>query len=569
MSSPSLLRHALPLGASCLGITTLLLFTGCSEEPAPPPLKQEGEACQVDKDCEAGLACRAEVCTLLNVPADMGDMGDTGGGDMTPSPDMAMPVAGEDYVVSFLRKMNSGSEKGNTYLYTLDTNSEAVSRVSDDANLCKYNCWLSDDATYMVYIVPKAADTATYDVYATSVDASLKAAGSGSVIVPDAQRVVFLGDSVSFTRSSGDAITAFRLKLGTTQEVAFSDLEVRGNDSQDSWTVGKESGKVVVFSPTLQTLSVRVGALSDKVSAADEAYVIDGSNYQMVSGAYFSNNIPAAISPDGKYLAVLTDSPNNYNLCATNADCDVARGQHCGDKKLCTVRELTVHTFDLEAISELPTAANDGKNCTTDADCSTAHECYIPANTQLDKARCIPRRVVLGLDGQLKQPRVGGSSKPGCEITASRDTQRYTDVNAPLSFGPDNNLYLVAQRDCPELAGENNMPDSDILRISPQGGMVDVVTGNMRQDFDDARCYDAQEQKIDTSDCVIYIQQADLSPGGNELAFLGTNPNTTDVSQVDSKLDVWTVLKNGDDREWLGKGTIFEEARRVSTHKKP
>lgn len=558
--------HTLLPASMLLG--SLFTLSACQEEPEPTPLAKEGEACQVAAECESGLTCRADVCTPLKVTEDMGPGSEMGTGtDMDVVPDMPASVESEEYVISFLRKINTGSEKNNTYLYAVNTKSEEVVRVSDDPNLCRYNCWLSDDLETFVYIQPKAAETTTFDVFATSVNADLTVDGSGTVIVPDAERVLFNGDAVSFMRGDETSKTAYYLKLGTTMEVPLAQLDQRAGDTQDSWAFDLATQRSVVFSPTLQKLSVRVKNIGGAITEENEVYTIDGSNYQMTSGAYFGTNIPSAISPDGRYLAVLTDAPNDYNICSTNAECDEMEGQHCGERGICTVRELTVRTFDLESLAELPNGSEQsGTQCNKDADCSTAHECYIPAPTQLDKARCIPRRVTLGLQGQLQQPRVGTVKKRGCEITVARDISRYTNINAPMTFGPDNMLYVAASRDCPAMVGERNMPDSDIIKINPEGGEISVVTGSAKQDFSADRCYDLTNNKVDITDCVVYIAQAVLSPLGNELALIATQPETQDASLAATKLDVWTVLKDGSEREWLGDGSIFDEARRVTTH---
>lgn len=552
------------------GCATLALMTGCPEPEPEVKLGKEGEACQVAKDCEQGLTCRAQVCTPLNVgdmdmtPGDMtdGDMGPDAGGDMS-----IEPVNEETYLVGFLRQRKTGEEKDQTYMYTVNTGDLSVVRASDDPSLCQYNCWLSSDATTLVYLRPTAAQTVSFDVYAATLDANREVSGQGTVLVEGAQRVSFTGDAVSFSREE----KAYYLELGTTNEVEIATLESNSNTTQDSWSINLESNRSVVFSPTLNKLAIRLGELGTSVGEGDGIYVIDSSNYQMTSGAYFGSSIPSAISPDGRYLAVLTDAPNNYGICDTNAECDAAAGQHCGESGICTVREITIHTFDLQNLSELPNGSEQpGKLCNRDSDCSSAHECYIPADTQLDKARCIPRRIALGLQASLQQPRVtdpGTSAKTGCELTASEELKRYTTINPPLSFDRDNMLYVTAERNClGPIPSERNMPDTDILAINPAGGAVKIVAGNNKQDFDASLCYNEVDQEIDITNCVVYIAQAVLSPGGNEFAVLATHPDLQDPQLVPTKLDVWTILKDGSKREWIGEGSKFDEVRRVSTH---
>lgn len=554
------------------------LLVACNDDPEPEPqLAGEGEACQIDGDCEEGLACRGDVCTSLNV-ADMGENNanngdmDMGGENNSTTNNTAnnSSVSSEEYYISYVIRKGFGEESGQSYLHILNTKDGVSTRVSEQSSHCEYGCWLSDALDYFVYIRPASGGVNAFDVYATSVDDSFVAQGDGSVIAEGVERAQFLGDKISFLRDDGSGKQAYYLDLGATEEKLIGDLEVKGTarDTQDSWIIDEGAGRAVLFSPTLKSLSIRVNDFGTPITADDQIYVIDGSNYQEVGGSYFGTNIPAAFSPDGRYLALLTTAPNNYSACEGNGDCDAAAGQHCGEEKRCTVREVTIRLFDLEALDELPNGDAEGKTCTSDDECSPAHECDIPSDFQLDRARCIPRRVVLGLPNTPKQPRVGATSQEGCDLTAGNDSLVYTNAYAPMRFGPDGNLYLVGARECAGRAGELNIGDTDILRISPLGGVIDVVSGNPGEDFDDGRCYDETEMKIDTTDCIIYIKEAMLSPEGNELAFLGTNPNNTEVAKVSDGLDVWTVLRNGDDREWLGQNGLYDNVVRMRVHPK-
>lgn len=559
------------LESMALSASLLFALTGCSPDPDPEPqLAKEGESCEIDSQCEQGLSCRNQVCIASNIPdmAMEGDM-DSTDTDMDPG-NNTTTFEDEDYVISYLLKKGSGDEKGRRFLWAVDTSSGQKTQVTTTSSHCEIGCWLSTDLSYFVYIRPSSQGVNAFDVYATSVD-NLQAQGDGSVIAESVERVLFKGDMVTYMRDNGAGKMAYYLELGATQEQAIGELTVKGDsrDTQDSWHISSTAGKAVTFSPSLQTLSIRVADIGTSITSANQIHVIDGGNYQETGGSYFGSNIPVAFSPDGRFMALLTTAPNNYNVCSGNGDCDAAKGRHCGENDLCTAREVTVRTFDLEALDEISNGSSDGAECTADSECSPAHECYIPSDFQLDLARCIPRRVVLGLPNTPKQPRVGNvPSREGCELTQEIDGYEYTDVRPPLTFGADGNLYVTAARECGGRPGEINMGDTDILRISPLGGVVDVVTGNMAENFDDGRCYDLTENRIDITDCVIYIDNAVLSPNGQELAFLATNPNVTDVSKASATFDVWSVLANGEEREWLGDSDLFDEVLRIGVHPK-
>lgn len=551
-----------------LACATLIGLVGCSKDPEPEPLAKEGEACAVAADCEDGLLCRGEVCTA---PAAMPDMGDSpdGGEDTDSGPDAnnnTPMVEDEDYLISYLLKVGFGDEKGRTFLHIADTKTLTTKRVSDMSNHCEYGCWLSEDVSTFVYIRPVAGGTSSFDVYSAAVGDDLTVSGDGSVIISAAERVQFNKSTITFMRDDEGAKTAYAYTIGVDTERVIGEATVRGEQTQDSWYVDDVTGKSVLYSPTLQTLSIRVGEVGTAIEEADQVYLLDAANYQEVGGSYFGTNIPSALSSDGRYLALLTTAPNNYASCMSDAECDGERGQHCGEEGRCTVRETAVRLFDLEALDELPNGDAEGKTCTGDADCSPAHECYIPSNIQLDLARCIPRRVILGLPNTPKQPRVGATQRFGCEITANDDGMNYTDVRAPMTFGPDGNLYVVAARECAEFEGETNVGDTDIVRISPMGGVVDVISGNGGADFNDALCYNETERMVDIEQCVVYTKEAVLSPEGNELAFLATNPETTDPDKATVLLDVWTVLSDGSKREWIGKSSAFDEVKRLIVH---
>lgn len=536
----------------------LLLSPACSDEEVKA---KDGEACKVDADCDTSLVCRASVCTSVksnNPNNNNGDMSPDMVVDMTP---MVMP---ERYYISFINRSEFGEDKDKKFLFILDTQDNVVVKASDNDLLCSLSCWPSRDLKSLVYLRRSTKGDGTFDVFIAPIDASLKVQGEGSAAVESAESVNVVGETISFIRTENGIKKGYQLKIGAAQEKLVAELG-SATATPGSIFINDLANKAVVLRPSLQTLELTIADLGATIG--EPTYVIDASNYQEVSGAYFSST-PAAFSPDGKYMALMTRAPNNYDICTVDADCKGV-GQHCGPSAaacaagtcFCTAIENTIHFFDLANLDKL------GQNCSNDAGCGGTHECYIPSTSALDKAACIPRRVVLGLPPTPAQPR--NNPKSGCENTAGDALRPYTSLAAPMSFGADGSLYVVGQRQCAGLSGELNIPDSDILRLKPNSSKFEVVYGNPGKDFDANKCFNAAENKIDVTECITYINSARLSPNGNEITFLATNPNVTDVSKASTSFDVWTVLLDGTMHEWNGGRDLFDRVEAFWVHPRP
>ena len=519
-----------------------------------------GESCDIDGDCKDGLSCRNGACIEQGGGTDDPDAGDTDGGE---DGGFSPVITDEDYLISFIRFSDFGGPPQRN-LFVVDTSNPGGQpvQVNSDPLQCNINCWLTDDVGDFVYMADSTATPGTYDIFVAPVDGSYKA-GTPAKLLEGVDDVRLTGDVIVFSRTNNGTKRAYYRDISGTQDRELGDL---GDQSatQGSAVVSPEANKAVLLLPKLQTLDLSIGELGDPLGQVD--YTFDGRNYQPVSGSFFiSPNLPTAISKDGDLMALLVTSPNNYNRCDTIADCSGV-GQHCGESKRCTVLEVTVHFFDLNNVSNL------NQSCQLDSDCGDVHVCDIPSNLDLDDAVCIPRRVVLGLPDTPLQPRIDGSPKKGCEATTAGGARSYTSASGPLSFDAQGRLYVVARRQdaqrnpCP---GELNVPDSDVLAISPSTGDVEVITGNDNESFDAAACINGADNSVNTTDCVLSIKQAVLSPGGNELALRATNPNVSGEEKADETMDVWSVRADGTNREWLGGSGIFDDVESVRVHAKP
>lgn len=513
------------------------LSAGCSK-PDDPKAK-EGEACTVDADCESGLACRNDVCVARTVTD--GGM-DAGGDGMTEEGDMTIgPVEDEDYFISYILQ----DAEDNTTLWVYNTASGEHTQVSPDGTDCRLGCWLSDDLSTLITAQSNAAQ---FDILTTPLDTTFATSGNTMTIAQSVRRIEVHGNTVTYVKEDGGVNNAYYQNLGGGGETLVGAIG-QANATEGDWYVASESNTGVLYNATLQTLEVKIGELGSELE--ELTYTLNSENYQETSGSYFGGSIPTAFSDDGKLMAMVTQkAPLDYNLCENASEC-LGPGQRCGRFGRCAAIEVAVHFFDLDNLDNL------GEPCSADEACGPVHTCDIPAEDAVDQAVCIPRRVVLGLPGQQMQ-----NGQTGCAITDGNEDYYYTDIRAPISFGADGNLYLTGARAC----GDFNIEDTDILRLSPESSDFQVVWGNEGVNFSPDDCYDPVEEKVDVTNCTVWIERAIVSPGGNELAFIGTNPNVVEPALAETNVDMWTVKRNGEDHAWVGKHGELSVVKDIRVH---
>ena len=512
-----------------------LALSACSKEDEPT-LKNEGESCSLDKDCADGLACRDAVCVIAAV-SDMGT-GD-GGGDASPNNDNNTPVEDEDYIISYVIRDFSSTDT----VWVYDANRGTHTQVTPEGEECQLGCWITDDlSTY----VDARANGPNFDVWAGDIGGDWTVSNR-EIIAANVRRIEVVGNAITFVREEAGDNKAYYQPIGGSERLVGSIGSV--TSTEGDWHLEPEQNLAVVYNATLQTMDVKIGDLDQEVTQL--TYTIDSSNYQETSGSYFGGSIPTAFSRDGSVMALVTQkAPNDYNLCANESEC-TGVGQRCGRFGRCSVIEVAVHFFDLDNLGTL------NQPCSADDSCGGIHTCDIPAETAVDQAVCIPRRVVLGLPGQQMQ-----NGETGCALTSGNDDLFYTDVRAPISFGPDGDLYLTAARACDELDIEHTA----ILRVTPNNGNYAVVYGNDGKDFSPDDCYDPVEEDVDVTNCTVWIQRALVSPQGNELVFVGTNPNVIEPGLAQSNVDVWTVKRDGSDHNWVGEHEELDVVRSIRVH---
>ena len=523
-------------------LVSLMFVFGCPKEDEV--LGGEGDSCTLDTDCLAGLACRNSVCIAR--PG-----GDMGGDDNDADPNVVTtnnnndPIEPEDYVVSYtLRDRNSVDT-----LWLFDTATGEHTRVTPDGEACQLGCWVSEDLQF--YLVARA-NGASFDVLAAPLTAAYAVDGTPMPIATEVRRIEVIGNAITYVREDAGESKAYFQPLDGSGEFLLGTIGAV-NATEGDWHIDRATNRGVLYTATLQTMDVKIGELGTELN--ELTYTIDSSNYQETSGSYFGGSIPTAFSPDGGVMALVTQkAPNDYNLCENASEC-TGVGQRCGRFGRCSAIEVAVHFFDLNRIDGED--GHLGTACSADETCGPIHTCDIPAETAVDQAVCIPRRVVLGLPGQQMQ-----NGQTGCALTSGNDDLFFTDVRPPISFGGDGALYLTAARAC----GELDIEHTALIRLRPESNEITRVISNEGQDFNADDCYDEVEQRVDTANCTIWMQRALASPGGNSIAFIGTNPNVLEPQLAQSNVDLWTVNRDGTDRAWVGGHQELEVVRSINVH---
>jgi hypothetical protein len=241
--------------------------------------------------------------------------------------------------------------------------------------------------------------------------------------------------------------------------------------------------------------------------------------------------------------------PNNYQACQREQEANPYSSQECGETYRCGTQETCVRLEVTVNLIDFDNADNLGTSCSQPGGCGEVHECNIPSPQQVDDARCIPGRVVLGVP---QAPAQNGES--GCQIVSGDDSIDFTSANGPLSWDNENNLYLVGQlnREC---LGDYDIPAGQVVKIDPTADEkgYEIVGGlGAMEELDLNQCYDAETESIDVENCQPHIAHAIVSPGGNEIAFAGTNPNISTPGLGGELLYLWRMLRDDSQRWFTG-----------------
>lgn len=515
----------------------------------------EGESCGTSKDCKSELICRQEVC-IRPGGADAGtdatdaDVVEDGSSTEQPEP--------EDYYISYVLEPGENAP-GELHLYNTADDSDVV--VSPDGMNCSFNCWVSKDLNHFVHA--KDAGGGNLDIYVSELDSELKAKGEGEKLVGPVQDVSVRGNIVTYRKTDGSASNvAFYKPLSGGSEKTIGQIEEGTGD----WFVDPKNDIAVRYSEGNRpvTLDMTIGKASNRDS--DTTYTFDGTNFKGQGGGYFDDNILTATSQNGTYLGlVLSDAPNDYQSCTRESsddpwssdECNSEKAYQCGDDGRCTRLEATVHVIEVAKKDNLGQSCEYGK----DGACGDIHECDAPSDQKASEAVCIPRRTVIGVPTTKQGPE---RTKSGCELVERDDSIHFTETRGPLSFDDDGNAYLVGERDrscirsqfteVPMRKRDNIGPNSYAVKVDPTSGEYELLEGLPSDKlFSPGECYNDKEEKLELREaCTPWIDRVRVSPGGDEVAYTATNPNTSSWARSNDTPYLWHMLSDGSERWFTG-----------------
>jgi len=542
----NLLFHRLPSSALYAGVLLgcLSLAAGCSDDEDPGAAA--GAACTTSKDCQSELVCRDLVCVPIQPGSDAGDTSDedTDGEDT----EQEEKIEAADYFISYLLEDLSAGTK---YLHVRSTADGQDYQLGDAEHACDRGCWLTEDMKYYAWAKLNADPSQGLDLHAVEVvDFALQ--GAGELIESGVSGISVAGNGMTYSK---DGTSYYRdLSPGSTaREIAVIGA---GEGPTGGWYVDPGADVAFAYAPTLDTLELKVGAFTNP--QLESVYTLNGVNYAGGAGSFYGSSMPVAVSPDGKLLAFIVKAPNDYQECATASDCG-GPIKICGANNICSVLELTVHFLDMDNLETL------GGECASNSDCGGIHQCYQSGPEAI--AECIPGRVVVGVpDTPYQRPVPGETPRSGCDLSADDETYHYTVFGSPISFDNAGNLYGVARRDC---SGEGLVGDSDIIKVDPRAKNYQVVWGNPDSGFDADSCWNNTLAIPDITNCSPYMTEAILSPDRNDIAIVATNPNVDREQFAKENYDLWRVLRNGKEHDWIGGYNISESVERIAVHPAP
>ncbi len=504
-------------------------------------VEDEGEiACTSQDECPDGRFCEDEICVI------------------DPFGPFAEPVEIEDehYFASFLADPALDSAETEIWIVDNDANASQLDTGNIDCGEVR-SCTLSEDQTHLI-IIDDASSGDGFDVLTAPVDVdSLSVQEDPTPMVESVTRPRVRGNGVKFRQAeSGTHVGYFQAHDGAKQElVTLHDVNASLPEAYD---FDPTSERILNLVPSsLDSLNIYVSNLDGEPPLGDILAHIDGSNRPGDAGSLFvSESSVSGFSEDGRFVAYATSGPNDHEFCSSDSECSQT-GHVCGTDGRCVAVEPTVHVIDMAYADKVASSAP----CTSHDDCGPVNRCD-SGSDDFDGGVCQPQRIPVGLPV---------SPGPGCEATRNDGSFAFTDIEGPITFGPDHRVYFVGQRHCirtaadPEDDVESDIPRTAILAGDLTTGEYEEIYGNLDgEDYSAADCSGDAGTSVG-SECYIFIDNARLSPRGNELVFMGSNP-TVSPGLAENRKEIWRVRRDGTQPMRIGGLSGAHSALEVAVH---
>ncbi len=530
------------VGAGALALAGTMSM-GCNGDDDPL-------TCETHEECGEGQFCDQEGFCVEGEPPE----------NQNQNQNQIPDIEDEDYLVSILGR--TSTPPVDAVFRVVGSRDESSSTIDPGVDCAVASvCGITADMS--TFVVAEDAGGGSLQVSRAPFDPSTMTVGDFDSWLTGVSNVRLRHNGVLFNRVEDDLNVGYYGDAITGEEHRVADLHQVGTDPGRRWDADPVADRAVVYIPTLNSLDFRIGTVFGGVAGSDYVTTFGRENRPGDAGSNYDGEHPAGFSEDGRYVAIrIRTSPNARNNCASDADC-TGTSEICGNENRCVALHTAVYVFDMDFAHTI------GDSCSSHDDCGPVHRCD-SAWEDFQDGTCRAQRTIVGVPNRPSQ---GSPSREGCLASREDGSYGFTDAVGPLTFGPDGRLYLVAQRNCvyDTATGDDteaNIPASVIIAIDPTTGEYEEIFGNTaRENFEEIRCFDVDEQRVDITDCMINIDSARLSPDGNDIVFLGSHPSAGTASLASDRFDVWRVRRDGEDHDWIGRMSNMYPVRHFQVHR--
>ncbi len=440
-----------------------------------------------------------------NVDEDSGTVEDTGttgtdGGVEDTTQDTG-PPPGEQLWISYTREASFPAPSLPDYVQLVvvdedcrpdDCDSEIIVEGDDAAFSCDSGCIPSEDLRFVAFFDDATAGT----LRAIALDDGFQLEGSSWIVATDVSNFKVAGSTVVY--KSGTGLHAYDLASQTDTSLGAMG-EVGGFD------VSADGSRVFVGDVTSLT-SMTINELPVAGGAATEVYHFV-AGMEQGTGSFYSGNEQMALSPDGQFLAVVTDAWTGSNECGSNSDC-TQDGEIClldGSPPRCVRQELVLNIVNLNERALL------NGTCSSDADCGEGHLCdtSIPGSEV-----CMPGRIVLGPSGPNACDRL--------------EIGQYRGIRPQLRWRSDTEVVALMTQDC--ISG--NIDATGIVAFDARTGAASPLVENPGESHGGEGCYDDVEARYNDELCNVEINVMEISPTHGTIAFIANSVNARTTDEV-------------------------------------